>query len=390
MWGRATKSREICHFVMEFVLLVPPSPIICSAPAEVSGLRAGQSMAAKPVWLEGVRPDALHISTDFVDPGYRVDFSWPLRGYVLLCAPSAGAPDRKVFYVGIAPRGKLVSRLASHVAGQACAFTTVYKPEKVCFAGPIPNPSAEFHLLALCLEVCPGSLVGGFTLTGPRPNPIDRSLRLNIERQVGGKCFRCGSSAHFARACPRVKFSEGISYRCDGCGTFTDISLDGRSTWKGPGEDDFPQANARPAASHSTILPATESVAPIGAPHVAAAKEVPPPRVRYGGAVAGAAVLFGGVRFQSLSWRLGREAYPAERTRAKERCLCGAIRLKGGSVKTLWKMGCVSAEDPKEVPFGGGFSYERVRRSKDPGSSKLSHVLMEASLLEQVFPKVSE
>jgi hypothetical protein len=244
------------------------------------------------------------------------DVTLPFRVYLLRL-------QGQRLYVGLVHKNHVAERLRKHCEGAAAHFTSVYKPvgRPVLVLWPAGDKACEaylyYHVLAAGLAKDP-AWVGGWTMSGSKPDPLHRWAALEGSRAVRGECFGCGSRGHGAAECTaaRVPF---VKYCCTNCGFWSGVLQSGASTL------------AEPAVEEGESAGPGEGVGP--EPDAAGAG----PDAAVGGAVVEEDVrpkiiCVGGERYTTMKWFLGRKSTPREVIFFREHCLEGALQIRSAKL----------------------------------------------------------
>ena len=331
------------------------------------------------------------------------DESAEFRLYLLKCAPQiTGGPC--CWYVGITQRSRIGQRMREHFAGKGGDFTAAHRPVSIELLLPASNKAAEAYLFFAMVAQLPQAAVvdgrlGGWTQTRPKPSQLSQLLLREGKRMMENKCLACGASDHAAAACS-AEWPDSASLTCGNCQATLRVTALGATKTTGPPRT--PPKRPQTASAEAPPPPKRRATAAVAAAPVVGRPEAPAPVAAAGAGTPFARVLVLGHKYTTLEWFLGRGASPRERKQALSKCGAHAVRLSGGTPKTLVVGGYAKAPPLrcKEVwPGRSNFPSaltdtacpalrppgEPVKAKLDARPSSLKNVLLRAADLEEHF-----
>lgn len=345
------------------------------------------------------------------DLGLADDLEAEQRIYLLKCAPQVtGGPY--CWYVGLAHRARLAQRVQQHFEGRGADFTAERRPVSVELVWPAANAAAEAYLFYAMMAKFPqaaavGGRLGGWTQTRPKPSNLCQALLQESKRMLDGRCLACGGSGHVAkdRVCPKADRPDAALLACGHCQATLSVTPLGAVRTTPPGRAANAKAEAKRPQSVSAEAPPPpkrRATAAVAIAPAAARPDAPAPAAAAVARTPFARVLVLGHKYTALEWFLGRGASPRERKQALSKCGAHAVRLSGGTPKTLVVGGYAKAPPlrckelwPSRSNFPAAFTDTACPALRPPGGpvrakldarpSSLKNALLRVADLEEHF-----
>ena len=162
------------------------------------------------------------------DIGLKLDLSYPLRVYVLLC-------KNATYYVGIAPCSDIGDRVRKQFAGEGSHYCRINVPREVLCIWPAADDCIEaamYFAMQKRLFNCGSpnfAKLGGWVQTSTATSPLTNMQAEQTRRQLLGRCFTCGGP-HSSKS-PRCSGVDNncCTYACGNCNARITIASNGCS-----------------------------------------------------------------------------------------------------------------------------------------------------------------